>query len=324
MAITIGITECPPSVIFDGNENKGFEVDIVNDIAARKNLDIKWIRADFPTTLKYVKEGTVEAAIGAITIDYEREKYMNFSRPTLDDGIGAITVGRKKTKLEIWIEIIQKLKNAIYIVVISIFVLWISEMKDNSNIRNDYRGIGDAAWVVWAVITTVGFGDKTPKTWTGKIVVAIVSFILIGVAFPTIIEIFSSNMTSELITDIKTVEDLNGKKVAAEEDTTSSRFLDDNLDPTFISHVPSLESALALLEAGKIDVVMGDHCTLKYYYNKMNQEKYILLPEIFRKESHGIAFYQESTLLEEFNQDLHLLIEDGTYDRIYQKWFGRN
>ena len=44
--------------------------------------------------------------------------------------------------------------------------------------------------------------------------------------------------------------------------------------------------------------------------------------QIFRKESYGIVFPTDSPYRKRVNEVLLNLKEDGTYDRLYQKWFG--
>ena len=43
---------------------------------------------------------------------------------------------------------------------------------------------------------------------------------------------------------------------------------------------------------------------------------------VFLRENYGIVFPTGSPLVEDVNQALLGLREDGTYDQIYRKWFG--
>ena len=44
---------------------------------------------------------------------------------------------------------------------------------------------------------------------------------------------------------------------------------------------------------------------------------------IFERQSYGIALKTNSPYRESINQALLEIVENGTYDEIYQKWFGK-
>ena len=54
----------------------------------------------------------------------------------------------------------------------------------------------------------------------------------------------------------------------------------------------------------------------------MGTERFSRRDQIFRKESYGIVFPTDSRYRKPVNEALLNLKEDGTYDRLYQKWFG--
>jgi len=59
------------------------------------------------------------------------------------------------------------------------------------------------------------------------------------------------------------------------------------------------------------------------YYALQNEEKGLIVPgEAFNKEDYGIAFPTGSLLREEINRALLILVENGTYEQIYTKWYG--
>uniref|UniRef100_A0A8D0L5H8 Potassium voltage-gated channel subfamily Q member 3 n=1 Tax=Sphenodon punctatus TaxID=8508 RepID=A0A8D0L5H8_SPHPU len=57
----------------------------------------------------------------------------------------------------------------------------VPEMDENGEMKEDFETYADALW--WGLITlaTIGYGDKTPKTWEGRLIAA--TFSLIGVSF---------------------------------------------------------------------------------------------------------------------------------------------
>ncbi|HHX24256.1 MAG: amino acid ABC transporter substrate-binding protein [Tepidanaerobacteraceae bacterium] len=129
--------------------------------------------------------------------------------------------------------------------------------------------------------------------------------------------------------DIKTKEDLVGKKVAAQ--TGSSAVDAMNTEPELVAAFDGGEpvlfdtnnEAFMDLEAKRSDALVADEVLARYYIKQRGAEKYVILEEDFGDEEYGIGFRkQDKKLLEMVDNTLDEMREDGTFDEIYQKWFG--
>lgn len=79
------------------------------------------------------------------------------------------------------------------------------------------------------------------------------------------------------------------------------------------------------LEAGRVDAVIADEVLARYYIQQKNQEDYKILDDDFGSEEYGIGVRKEDKeLLEMINNTLTDMRNDGSYDEIYEKWFGEN
>jgi len=63
---------------------------------------------------------------------------------------------------------------------------------------------------------------------------------------------------------------------------------------------------------------------LLYFASHEGKGKVQVVGPIFRKENYGIVFPDKSPLRKRVNEALLKLRENGTYDRLYMKWFGGN
>jgi polar amino acid transport system substrate-binding protein len=72
---------------------EGFDIDVLNAIAEKENLDIEFINVGFDPLLAGMAQGTYDAAISSITITEDRKKDMLFSDPYFT--AGQIVVVRK-------------------------------------------------------------------------------------------------------------------------------------------------------------------------------------------------------------------------------------
>lgn len=128
--------------------------------------------------------------------------------------------------------------------------------------------------------------------------------------------------------DIESKKDLEGKKVAVQNGSSTLDAINKEPDivDTFDSREPILfdtnHEALLDLEAKRSDAVVSDEVLARYYIKEKGQENYKVLNDDFGEEEYGIGIKKENTeLLEEINKALDILKDNGTYDKIYNKWF---
>ncbi len=86
--------------------------------------------------------------------------------------------------------------------------------------------------------------------------------------------------------------------------------------------VGAIDEAFALLEGGSVDAVVYDSPVLLYYALGEGRGKVQVVGNLFERQYYGIALPQDSPLREEINRTLLAINEDGTYNRIHQRWFG--
>jgi polar amino acid transport system substrate-binding protein len=68
------------------NQIEGFDIDVMNAIAEKENLDIEYVNVAFDALLAGMAQGTYDAAISSITITPERAQDMLFSDPYFEAG----------------------------------------------------------------------------------------------------------------------------------------------------------------------------------------------------------------------------------------------
>jgi polar amino acid transport system substrate-binding protein len=80
--LTVG-TDLPyaPFEYREGGEVAGFDADIMNEIAARLELETEWVDSPFDTIFTDLGAGQFDVVISGATITPEREKQVNFSIP---------------------------------------------------------------------------------------------------------------------------------------------------------------------------------------------------------------------------------------------------
>ena len=76
--LTVGINaEFAPFEYYEGEELKGFDIDLMNYIGERIGFDIEFVNMSFDKLIPAVVNGEVNCAISAITITKERDSVID-------------------------------------------------------------------------------------------------------------------------------------------------------------------------------------------------------------------------------------------------------
>jgi ABC-type amino acid transport substrate-binding protein len=170
------------------------------------------------------------------------------------------------------------------------------------------------------VIATGEYRDSETRNVVKRVLPA--AWWLVGVA---LIAQFTATITSnltvqQLTSTIKGPGDLPGKSIATVGASTAAGFLSEEEVP-FIP-VERIEDAYALLDQGQVQAVVYDSPVLVYYAATEGKGRAEVVGPIFKPEKYGIALPQGSRLRKPINETLLGLYQDGTYQAIYNKWFG--
>jgi len=168
----------------------------------------------------------------------------------------------------------------IFVIFIFGFFLWFVERKHNKfQFRPGLLGLFDGIWWSTVTMTTVGYGDKSPKTNIGKAIAIIWMFTAVIIISSFTASIASTLTISGLQTNLKNVEDIrlvnsisvvgasNGEAYLMQEEIPVSK--------TYSSPI----LALRALAKEEHDVLIHDRTILQYYINRFSlDEKVKLLP----------------------------------------------
>ncbi|MRH41672.1 transporter substrate-binding domain-containing protein [Aquibacillus halophilus] len=121
--------------------------------------------------------------------------------------------------------------------------------------------------------------------------------------------------------DVTSIDDVAGLNVGARQGSTSETFLLENTEAEVTAY-PEIVTAYMNLEKGRLDAVLYDLPNVKYYIAENAQDTLKTVGDVMEGQPYGIAFPKDSDLVEPVNEALATIKENGTYDEIYEKWFG--
>jgi polar amino acid transport system substrate-binding protein len=118
----------------------------------------------------------------------------------------------------------------------------------------------------------------------------------------------------------KSLEELEGETVAVQQGTTGQELAKEKIGGAEIRPYPEGPDAVNALKAGTVEAVIIDAPVAQNAVEKSGGIE--IAEKVPTEETYGIAVAKENTaLLEEINEGLKEVISDGTYTKIYEKWF---
>lgn len=126
--------------------------------------------------------------------------------------------------------------------------------------------------------------------------------------------------------DIKSGKDLKGKRVAVQAGTTGQFVTEDILGKNNKNISKFENTTLAIMELTKkgADAVVADNAVIEEYAKKNPDKKLNVVEDpSFAGEYYGVIFEKgNKKLKKKFDEAINTLFENGTYEKIYQKWLG--
>jgi polar amino acid transport system substrate-binding protein len=117
-------------------------------------------------------------------------------------------------------------------------------------------------------------------------------------------------------------EDLTGKRIGVQSGTTGEAWAKENIEDATLVPFNSATDAFAALQAGNVDAVVND-LPVSAELLKEDDRGMEIVAQIPTGEQYGFGVSKDNPeLLAAINEALAELKADGTYNEIYQKWFG--
>lgn len=325
--LTVNTVTRPPFSMVEEGRDTGFSLELFKLMAERMEWEYRVNRTDsFVSMLEGVRSGEADLAAANISITASREIQMDFSHPIFESGLQIMVQSddiREPSLLRALLS--WDLAAAIGIAFLLLFgggmLMWVLERRAQPYFDRPLKEAWfPSFWWALNLVVNGGFEERVPRTPIGRMfgVVLVVSSLFIVSVFVAKI---TAVMTVEAISgSVNSVNDLYGRSVGTIGGSTAAGFLE-RREIDFATY-SGLEEMLAAFEVGQIKAVVFDAPVLNFYERQGGHKYGQTIGQPFLRENYGLVFPAGSPLVEEVNQVLLTMQEDGSYDALYRKWFG--
>ena len=330
--LRVAVYDVPPyGYVNPDGSLSGISVDLWRRVAERLERQFKLIPvSEMETILSGIEQGHFDAAIGAITITTEREKRVDFSYPAHRSGV-AVALRREtgplsalKSYASAITELSPLILSSLAMLVLIGIVMWLIESGHPSALGSESSVVTLRDGLYWAIVTmtTVGYGDKTPKSTVGRVIA--VSWMFASLVW---VSLLSTSLVSRLTADrvesrdsISNI-DLTRKRLAAVAQSSGAEYLDAHaLQYMKFNNLPEALDALA---NNKFDAVVNSVGALQYLISKRYRGAEEMPQGLLAPAYMAIALPEHSPLKRPVDEALVEITSDPEWISLEERFFGR-
>lgn len=323
----------PPAVMQKDGQLIGFSVDLWNAVAAKLKLQTNFLTApDVTVAFGMLRSKEADIAITPTYYTTQRDSEFDYTYSVLnagwlvmvpETGGGSIAANPLLDLLHLIFSpgMLLWLGVGLVLLLIPAHIVWLLDRGKEESVVPDKRYIpGIFHGMIWAGTALVSQVQQLPERWLPRALALVWMFV--GVVF---IAFYTAELTADLTVQqisglINGPGDLPGKRVATLAGTIVVAYLKGI--GAQVQEYQTVDEMFSALKGKKVDAVVQAAPLLRYYAARDGLGKVKTVGNEFHKEDLGFIVQLNSPLRRRINNTLIGLHEDGTYEQLYNKWFG--
>jgi len=328
--LRVGTKIAPPFVIKESDGSRtGLAIDLWRRVAVQTGYQSEFHEYDIDGLLHALESGEIDVAVAALTVTTERETRIDFCYPFHTAGLGiAVRAGGGSGWTAAGRALLSpaffKAVGALALVLLLAGALvWVFERRSNDEQfgGTPVHGLGNSFWWAAVTMTTVGYGDKAPRTLGGRLIALVWMFAGLIIVSGFTAAIASALTVGSLSQSINGVDDLSRRHVGTIGGTTSETWAAErSIDATAYTTV---DEALAALADGRVDAVVHDRPILRYLAARMPGRPVEVLPQLIERQDYAFAVAEHGELREPLNRAVLAAIESPDWPDVVEGYLGR-
>ena len=295
--LIVGYNINAPFIYENKGKLEGINYRMWQKITANDNTFYQFEYHPLDSLLLGLSKGTIDIGLSPLTITGDRIKEFDFSFPYYISHssvvIKELSTGDKIKSFFSSISILNLLKvlgTLFILLAVFGFLVWIFEHKKNDEFGGGIKGFWNGLWWSAVTMTTVGYGDKSPKTTGGRIVGLIWMFAAI-ILISSITAGITSSLTVKKLgwtnNDLSSFKDVTIGTIS--KSATEQRLKDNYWDNLKSYH--TIDELLQALIKDEIQVATHDDPVLRYAINHNKAYKDIKFLDLrFNQSLYAVGF----------------------------------
>lgn len=317
--LRVGYNLQPPFVVeLANNTLSGPSFWLWENIARDNDLECEYIKLSLKELLSGLESNDIDVSLAPLTITSERSKILDFTSPyyiahssILQLEVTPLQRSWQFVKSFFSLNFIRALGALAFVILIFGILIWLFERKRNDEeFSTGLKGIWEGFWWSAVTMTTVGYGDKSPRTVGGRIISLIWMFTAIIIISGFTASIASSLTVNNISSSNGNIEDFKRKSLGVIENSATEEWLKHNFF-TNKKKFSNVNEMLLSLDNEEIDAIAYDRPILQTIAKSDTLSKYDLIDVKYNSQFYAFGLSKQipDSLSEAINYSLLYNIE---------------
>ena len=305
--LRIGVSGSPPFVMPRGEVTQGISIQIWEEVASRLNQPFELVhQPNTEANLRALERGDLDLSIGPISITPDRlaNPRIDFTQPYFHGKEGLMLPVKapglwERFKPFFGWAALSSLGGLMILLFLVGNLIWLAERRRNVEHfpRHYLHGVGNGMWFALVTLTTVGYGDRSPTTKTGRMIAGVwmlMSLLALSSITAGLASAFTVSLSKLEPDAVRERSDLRGKTVSVVAGTTSKTWA--KIYGARPKEASSLDQAIDLLANGEVDAVLFDEAPLRYYLQQTPEAPFKMASFSLANQTYGFVVPMNSDL----------------------------
>jgi ABC-type amino acid transport substrate-binding protein len=329
--LRVGVVDVPPLYMRTGDGRwSGFSVELWSAVAREMGSDYELREFADPQEMLEALDRKEIDVIPSMVVRERFEPLVDYSQSYVKSGL-AIAVPVEKDSLQ-WVHIFEGLlsesilRAVAFMLVVSAaagVLVWAFERRRNREMfggDGTFEGIGHGIWWAMVTMTTVGYGDKAPRTIGGRVVALV--WMVFSIIF---IASFTANITTSLTLDrlkgkVHDLSDLKRVRVGSIAGTEGADFL--TRQGVAVIPFANFSDGLDHVAERQIDAFVQDEHVLRFLAKQGFAGRVQILQGTYDEYFVSIALQERSPLRKPINRALLKYMKTEQWSELLNRYFG--
>jgi len=294
--LIVGYNVTPPFLEEGNGELVGPSYWLWQRLAEEHDLNFRLVELSLDSLLTGLATGRVDVSASPLTLTSDRLERIHFTPPYHIEHASVMVpvVSPTQRALDFLrsffsLNFFRALGALAVVILVFGLLAWLFERKHNTEeFGGGIRGLWNGFWWSAVTMTTVGYGDKSPRTVGGRIIALIWMFTAIIIISGFTASIASSLTVNRIGSASNVIEDFKEKRLGTIAGSDTEDWLKDNFFTSRQSY-QSMNALASALENRAIDAAAYDRAILQNMLRQDSLTRYEILNIEFNPQFYGMG-----------------------------------